>query len=133
MEIQKDFNTLTMTIYIKGHENIMLTFGSIYGNEITRVLFEREYSLSDLLILRYDDIWLGQLTAISERSFLLKYQENYTLIIKSLLKKDYKARKLNEILKQKWVKESSDQIPELAEEFQISENFMRKRLKFKQE
>ncbi|MEM1558558.1 MAG: ImmA/IrrE family metallo-endopeptidase [Thermoproteota archaeon] len=39
--------------------------------------------------------------------------------------------KLDEILKQEWVKESSDPIPELAEEFQISENFMRKRLEFK--
>lgn len=39
--------------------------------------------------------------------------------------------KLNELLKQEWVKESPDPIPELAEEFQVSENFMRKRLKFK--
>jgi len=29
------------------------------------------------------------------------------------------------------VKESPDPIPELAEEFQVSENFMRKRLEFK--
>ncbi|MEM2914560.1 MAG: ImmA/IrrE family metallo-endopeptidase [Candidatus Bathyarchaeia archaeon] len=36
--------------------------------------------------------------------------------------------KLSEILKQEWVKESPDPIPELAEEFQVSENFMRKRL-----
>ncbi|MEO0242800.1 MAG: ImmA/IrrE family metallo-endopeptidase [candidate division WOR-3 bacterium] len=40
--------------------------------------------------------------------------------------------KLNEILKQEWVKESPNPIPELAEEFQVSENFMRKRLEFKQ-
>jgi Zn-dependent peptidase ImmA (M78 family) len=39
--------------------------------------------------------------------------------------------KLNEILEQDWVKESLDPIPALAEEFQVSENFMRKRLKFK--
>jgi Zn-dependent peptidase ImmA (M78 family) len=37
--------------------------------------------------------------------------------------------KLNEKLKEEWVKESLDPIPELAEEFQVSENFMRKRLK----
>jgi Zn-dependent peptidase ImmA (M78 family) len=36
--------------------------------------------------------------------------------------------KLNEKLKEEWVKESPDPIPELAEEFQVSENFMRKRL-----
>jgi len=39
--------------------------------------------------------------------------------------------KLNEILQQDWVKEHPDPIPELAEEFQVSENFIRKRLKFR--
>ena len=39
--------------------------------------------------------------------------------------------RLNEILKQEWVQESYDPTPELAEEFQVSENFMRKRLEFK--
>jgi len=39
--------------------------------------------------------------------------------------------KLNEKLEEEWVKESPDPIPELAEEFQVSENFLRKRLKFK--
>jgi Zn-dependent peptidase ImmA (M78 family) len=39
--------------------------------------------------------------------------------------------KLNEKLKEEWVKESPDPIPELAEEFQVSENFMKKRLKLK--
>ncbi len=39
--------------------------------------------------------------------------------------------KLSEILKEEWVKESCDPIPELAEEFQVSENFMKKRLGFK--
>lgn len=37
---------------------------------------------------------------------------------------------LNAVLKEEWVKESTDPIPELAEEFQVSENFMKKRLKF---
>jgi Zn-dependent peptidase ImmA (M78 family) len=38
--------------------------------------------------------------------------------------------KLNELLNQDWVKESPDPIPELAEEFQVSPHFMRKRLEF---
>jgi Zn-dependent peptidase ImmA (M78 family) len=38
--------------------------------------------------------------------------------------------KLKEKLKQEWVQESPDPAPELAEEFQVSENFMRKRLEF---
>lgn len=39
--------------------------------------------------------------------------------------------KLDEILKEEWVKEHPNPIPELAEEFQVSENFMKKRLEFK--
>jgi Zn-dependent peptidase ImmA (M78 family) len=39
--------------------------------------------------------------------------------------------KLNRILEEEWVKEHPDPIPELAEEFQVSPNFMRKRLEFK--
>ena len=38
--------------------------------------------------------------------------------------------KLNKILKEEWIKKSYDPIPALAEEFQVSENFMRKRLGF---
>jgi Zn-dependent peptidase ImmA (M78 family) len=40
------------------------------------------------------------------------------------------GEKLNNFLKQDWVKESPDPIPDLAEEFQVSPNFMRKRLEF---
>jgi hypothetical protein len=39
---------------------------------------------------------------------------------------------LNEKLKGEWVKEFLDPIPELAEEFQVSENFMRKRFKLRE-
>jgi len=39
--------------------------------------------------------------------------------------------KLNELLNQEWVKESPNPISALAEEFQVSESFMRKRLKFR--
>jgi Zn-dependent peptidase ImmA (M78 family) len=40
--------------------------------------------------------------------------------------------KLNEKVREEWVEESPNPIPELAEEFQVSENFMRKRLKLKE-
>jgi len=39
--------------------------------------------------------------------------------------------KLNVILEEEWVKDSLNPIPELAKEFQVSENFMTKRLEFK--
>ena len=38
--------------------------------------------------------------------------------------------RLNKVLKEEWVKDSSNPIPELAEEFQVSESFMKKRLEF---
>lgn len=41
--------------------------------------------------------------------------------------------KLSAILKEDWVKDSPDSTPELAEEFQVSENFMRKRLEFQKQ
>jgi Zn-dependent peptidase ImmA (M78 family) len=41
------------------------------------------------------------------------------------------GEKLNKILKQEWFKESLNPIPELAEEFQVSPNFMKKRLEFR--
>ena len=41
--------------------------------------------------------------------------------------------KLNAMLQQEWVKEYPNPIPALAEEFQVSENFMRKRLQFRDE
>jgi Zn-dependent peptidase ImmA (M78 family) len=41
--------------------------------------------------------------------------------------------KLNSILEQEWIKESPDPIPELAEEFQVSQNFMRKKLQLKKD
>jgi hypothetical protein len=86
--INENPSNLTLEIYIKGFEDISIKFSSVYGNEIPKALFKKEYSISDLLILRYDDIWLGQLTAISERASLLKFQENIALIIKSILKSD---------------------------------------------
>jgi len=92
--INENPSSLTLEIYIKGFEDISIKFDSVYGNEIPKALFKKEYSISDLLILRYDDIWLGQLTAISERASLLKFQENIALIIKSILKSDSIARKL---------------------------------------
>jgi Zn-dependent peptidase ImmA (M78 family) len=39
--------------------------------------------------------------------------------------------KLNAILKEEWVTNSLDPVPELAEEFQVSPHFMRKRLELK--
>ena len=74
--------------------NIIVKCGALYGNEVTEKLFRKKVPVSDLLLLRYDDIWLSQLVAISERANLLKFGKNYTIILKEILKKDWNVRKL---------------------------------------
>ena len=74
--------------------NITVKCGALYGNEVTEKLFRKKVPVSDLLLLRYDDIWLSQLVAISERANLLKFGGNYTIILKEILKKDWNVRKL---------------------------------------
>jgi len=74
--------------------NITVKCGALYGNEVTEKLFRKKIPVSDLLLLRYDDIWLSQLVAISERANLLKFGGNYTIILKEILKKDWNVRKL---------------------------------------
>ncbi|RLI80147.1 hypothetical protein DRP05_01585 [Archaeoglobales archaeon] len=73
---------------------ITIKCGALYGDEVTEKLFRQRTPVSDLLLLRYDDIWLSQLIAISERANLLKYGKNYTIIFRNLLIKDWNVRKL---------------------------------------
>jgi len=82
-----DDENLKMEFKIKTN-NFKIRFGAIYGDEIPVILFGEKYPLTNLLILKYDDMWLGQLVAISERSFLLKYNKNHLTEIKRLLTKD---------------------------------------------
>jgi len=74
--------------------DITVKFGPIYGSEIPYKLFGKKYSISDLLILKYDDIWFSQLLAINERMFLLKFNNNYLRIFRKIILQDEKARKL---------------------------------------
>lgn len=83
--------SLTLSIRIGDLE---ITFGALYGNQIPLKLFRRGYSISDLLVLRYDDIWFSQLTSIWERAFLLQYGENFTIIFKRILRSDYQVREI---------------------------------------
>lgn len=100
LELDKeDFNNLTLDIKLLPSE-INLRIGALYGNEIPKALFHKDYSISDLLILRYDDIWLSQLTAIEERSKLLKNGNNFMISFKNLLKRDLKLRLMyNDLIK----------------------------------
>jgi len=68
--------------------------GALYGDEITEKLFRQRVPVSDLLLLKYDDIWLSQLIAIDERANLLKFEENYIIIFMEILKNDWNLRNL---------------------------------------
>jgi len=68
--------------------------GALYGNEVTEKLFRKSVPVSDLLLLKYDDIWLSQLITIDERANLLKFGKNYTTIFKEILTSDWELRKL---------------------------------------
>jgi len=74
--------------------NITVKCGAIYGNEVTEKLFRKKIPVSDLLLLRYDDIWLSQLVAISERANLLKFGKNYTTTFREILTRDWNVRSL---------------------------------------
>ena len=73
---------------------IIIRCGALYGNEITEKLFRQKVSVSDLLLLRYDDMWLSQLISINERANLLKYNKNYVIILKEIMAQDQKVRNL---------------------------------------
>ena len=73
---------------------IIIKCGALYGDEVSEKLFRQKIPVSDLLLLRYDDIWLSQLIAINERTHLLRFGKNYTIIFEEILKKDLDVRNL---------------------------------------
>jgi len=68
--------------------------GALYGDEVTEKLFRQRIPVSDLLLLKYDDIWLSQLMEIDERANLLKFGKNYIIIFTEILRNDWKLREL---------------------------------------
>lgn len=89
--INEDFNKLAVTLNINNFE---IKFGTLYGNDIPCKLLQKKYTISNLLILKYDDIWLSQLISISERTYLLQFGKNYMTILRDTIKKDWELRKL---------------------------------------
>jgi len=74
------------------YSDFKIKIGALYGNDITLKLFRKSFPVSDLLLLRYDDMWLSQLLTIDERAILLKHKKNLTTIFIDLLKKDNNLR-----------------------------------------
>lgn len=74
------------------YSKLKVKIGALYGNDITLKLFRKSSPVSDLLLLRYDDIWLSQLITIDERAILLKNQRNYITTFLDFLKRDRDLR-----------------------------------------
>ncbi|MBN2572208.1 MAG: hypothetical protein JXA68_08780 [Ignavibacteriales bacterium] len=88
-----DIDEENLQIIIKSeYSNVKIQIGALYGDDITLKLFGRRFPVSDLLLLKYDDIWLSQLLTIDERTVLLNHKINYSVIFLDLLKKDNNLR-----------------------------------------
>ncbi len=89
--VKEDSKNLQMELSL-AYSHLKVKIGAVYGNDITSILFRKNLPVSDLLLLRYDDIWLSQLITIDERAVLLKNGRNYTTIFLDLLKRDRDLR-----------------------------------------
>lgn len=69
-------------------DDFTIIIGNLYGDEILQEVLGEKRSVKDLLVLKYDDMWLSQLIAIEERKLLLKHKDNYTKILKDLARED---------------------------------------------
>lgn len=84
---EEDSESLQMELGLT-YSNLKVRIGALYGSDVTSRLFRKGLPVSNLLLLKYDDIWLSQLIAIDERAILLKNQSNYMTIFLDLLKRD---------------------------------------------
>ncbi|MEW6482028.1 MAG: hypothetical protein AB1397_03360 [bacterium] len=89
--INEDSESLQMELGLS-YSNLKVKIGALYGNDITLKLFRKSFPVSDLLLLKYDDIWLSQLITIEERAMLLKCQKNFATTFLELLKRDMDLR-----------------------------------------
>jgi len=89
--ISKDDENLQMELILT-YSKLRVKIGALYGNDIPLKLFRKAFPVSDLLLLRYDDIWLSQLITIDERTMLLKHKKNFTISFLNLLNRDRKLR-----------------------------------------
>lgn len=71
-----------------------IKIGALYGDDVTSTLFRRQLPVSELLLLKFDDIWFSLLLSIDERTNLLKYKSNYSKTTLELLDRDMNLRLL---------------------------------------
>lgn len=97
--LKEDSENLKMELLLQ-NSSLNLKIEALYGDDVTLKLFRKKFPVSDLLLLKYDDIWLSQLITIDERTFLLKYNKNFSIIFNDLIKRDKELRtKYNEFIK----------------------------------
>jgi len=97
--INEDLENLKIELLLI-NPTLKLKIEALYGDDITSKLFRKQSPVSDLLLLKYDDMWLSQLTTVDERAFLIKYSKNFSIIFKDLIKRDRKLRvKYDELIK----------------------------------
>ena len=56
--VREDSINLQMELSLT-YSNLKVNIGAVYGNDIPPSLFRKSLPVSDLLLLRYDDIWLS--------------------------------------------------------------------------
>ena len=99
--INEDHENLQMELNLTD-TGLIVIIGALYGDDITLKLFKKQFPVSDLLLLKYDDIWLSQLLTIEERAILLKYRNNFSKTFIDLLDRDNDLRKkYNALIKSK--------------------------------
>ena len=97
--INDDNKNLQMEFELTNSE-MKVIVGALYGDDITQKLFRKPFPVSDLLLLKYDDIWLSQLMTIDERAILLKYKNNFSKTFIDLLDRDHNLRTMfNDLIK----------------------------------
>jgi hypothetical protein len=106
---------------IKSKPNFIINFGTLYGDDIPMYYLNKNIPLTEILELKFDDIWLALTYAIKERSILLKYHKNITSLLLKILNKDRDAKILfNNMRKTEGSKDSIEKIVQFViERYQI--------------
>jgi len=93
--------------FLLPNSSLKIKIEALYGDDVTLKLFRKQLPVSDLLLLKYDDMWLSQLIAIDERTFLLKNNKNFSTLLQDLLKRNAELRRKYDELISSECKEST--------------------------
>nr|MDO8116247.1 hypothetical protein [Candidatus Sigynarchaeota archaeon] len=73
---------------------VTITFGTLYGDDIPQFYLHKRIPLTDILELKFDDIWLALTYAIKERGILLEFKKNFTSLVLDCMHSDEQANEL---------------------------------------